>query len=93
MFCRSDVFTLYNDTLCKQYTRLTCSRPADCPDHSLWNVRAARNRAQGGYFCPFFLRTAGKMHTFPTAPWPAAAPTTSPAPPAAKTHHLPGTGS
>ena len=29
---------------------------------TLWNVRAARNRAQGGYFCPFFLRTAGKMH-------------------------------
>ena len=29
---------------------------------TLWNVRAARNRAQGSYFCPFFLRTAGKMH-------------------------------
>ena len=59
---------------------------------TLWNVRAARNRAQGGYFCPFFCGRPERC-TFPTAPWPAAAPTTSPAPPAAKTHHLPGTGS
>ena len=47
---------------------------------------------RGVIFAHFFCGRPKKC-TFPTAPWPAAAPTTSPAPPAAKTHHLPGTGS
>jgi hypothetical protein len=70
------------------------NRPADPPKPAgrppalttLWNVRAARKRAQGGYFCPFFFADGRKDVLF-QPPWPAAAPTTSPAPPAAE-HHL-----
>jgi len=61
---------------------------------TLWNARAAR--AQGGYFCPPIFVAGGVKDacTFPTAPWPAAASTTSPASaPTAKINHLPGTGS
>jgi len=47
---------------------------------------------RGVIFALFFCGRPERC-TFPTAPWPAAAPTTSQAPPAAKTHHLPGTGS
>ena len=47
---------------------------------------------RGVIFARFFCGRPERC-TFPTAPWPAAAPTTSPAPPAAKTHHLRDTGS
>ena len=62
---------------------------------TLWNARAPRNRAHGGFlYCPHFFCRGRVRSTFPAAPWPSAASPGSPAPPGGrKSHHLPGTGS
>jgi len=77
-------------------SRKPAGRPAGRPPSPLCGMCGLLEIGLRGLFLPIFLRTARKMHFSyrpVVAPWPAAAPTTSPAPPAAKTHHLPGSGS
>jgi hypothetical protein len=65
---------------------------------TLWNVRAARNRAQGGYFCPFCFEDGRRDALFhrPVARRRYLIPPQPPPPrqrPRPLTHQLPGTGS